>query len=336
MNSAGTIQINNKLLTVLVLLTLVVFFIYALNKDSPNPFQNSLQKKTNAGALLCAAIATAEAGGREVKDVRMKGDAQLNEKVKGKTKEGVKDVLTDGDLRSHKIMYNTLAQSFPGVKVISEEHDDSSHGNSIVFNSRCSALDHQGEEVWIPSDELTIWIDPLDATKEYTENLLQYVTTMVCVAHKGEPIIGVIHNPFEKKTYWAWVNNIVAEEILEFNKLEIAEKESFIISLSHAGKAEAYIRSVFPRAKIQTAGGAGYKVLQVAGHKSGAYLHLTNIKKWDVCAGNAILNAIGGKILALDNTPISYDSSDPALIEGGLMASLSLDYYSELLNENKE
>ena len=117
MNSAGTIQINNKLLTVLVLLTLVVFFIYALNKDSPNPFQNSLQKKTNAGALLCAAIATAEAGGREVKDVRMKGDAQLNEKVKGKTKEGVKDVLTDGDLRSHKIMYNTLAQSFPGVKV---------------------------------------------------------------------------------------------------------------------------------------------------------------------------------------------------------------------------
>ena len=76
--------------------------------------------------------------------------------------------------------------------------------------------------------------------------------------------------------------------------------------------------------------------MQVAGHKSGAYLHLTNIKKWDVCAGNAILNAIGGKILALDNTPISYDSSDPALIEGGLMASLSSDYYSELLNENKE
>ena len=61
----------------------------------------------------------------------------------------------------------------------------------------------------VPADDLSIWIDPLDATREYTEDLLQYVTVMIGVAYKGEPIIGIVRKPFENSTLAAFNFNTV-------------------------------------------------------------------------------------------------------------------------------
>ena len=67
----------------------------------------------------------------------------------------------------------------------------------------------------------------------FTENLLEYVTTMVCIAVKGEPVIGVIHKPFEKKTYWAWVDHGLAEELHEINKAVMVQCCANIFILSN-------------------------------------------------------------------------------------------------------
>ena len=74
--------------------------------------------------------------------------------------------------------------------------------------------------------------------------------------------------------------------------------------------------------------------MEVAGRKQGAYVHETNIKKWDVCSGHAVMNALGGHITNLKDEPITYDSSEPVLIEKGLLATLNIDdYYSKLFSK---
>lgn len=52
-----------------------------------------------------------------------------------------------------------------------------------------------------------------------------------------------------------------------------------------------------------------------------AYIHTTLIKKWDICAGNAILNTLNGQMTTLDGKHIDYSSGDQPKNEGGLLAT---------------
>lgn len=49
---------------------------------------------------------------------------------------------------------------------------------------------------------LGFWVDPLDATQEFTEGLLEYVSVMVCVTLDGQPIFGAINRPFFNESGW--------------------------------------------------------------------------------------------------------------------------------------
>lgn len=65
----------------------------------------------------------------------------------------------------------------------------------------------------------------------------------------------------------------------------------------------------------------GYKVIQVATGKGDVYLHITHIKKWDICAGDAILRALGGKLTTKNDVNIDYADTNPVNMDG-VIASL--------------
>lgn len=293
---------------------LVLLYVARLRTSRPAPV--SLRE------LLDAGVAAAEAGGEQVRRVRLSN--RLAQQSKGKTREGADDPLTAGDLSSHRVMYGGLSAAFPAIAIVSEEHTDGDHDHDTAVSllSRAHALRNLiGDDVLVPAKAVTVWIDPLDATQEYTENLLDYVTTMVCVAVHGSPVIGVIHQPFLNKTTWGWVGH--GSNVQAPPHTDTAGTRAVVVSRSHAGEVESLAKKAFGSdVKVVPAGGAGYKVLQLVEGHADVYLHSSAIKKWDVCAGNALLASLGGRMTALDGTNLSYDSEGSQVHLGGLLATV--------------
>jgi len=305
----------------LVITLVLVTSIYIMSSSN--------NEKISLRSLLIASIDVAEKGGDQVRAIR-EAKSDLSAESKGDTKEGAKMLVTEGDFASNRAMVYPLRRAFPDLLVVSEEHEESVVDAAMpaTTNSEVDAL-VIGDDV-VPVKDVTVWIDPLDATQEYSEDLTKYVTTMVCVAVEGKPIIGVIHKPFEKKTEWAWVkhgSNIKLENSLE-------DEDSIIVSRSHAGSVEGVAHQAFGEgAKVISAGGAGYKTMALFNGEASIYVHTTLIKKWDICAGNAILEAHGGRMTTLSGADIDYKSGSVAN-EGGLLASRrNHDVYMEKLGE---
>lgn len=157
--------------------------------------------------------------------------------------------------------------------------------------------------------------------------MFQYVTVMVCVAVRGRPTIGVIHNPFTHDTHWAWNRRSEHSATLLPDAVETATalrpNQTVIVSRSHYGSVSQLVRTALGAdTTLVYAGGAGYKVLQVAAGRANAYVHSTRIKKWDLCAGNAILEALGGRMSDLHGASIDYAADADVVNESGVLATM--------------
>lgn len=72
---------------------------------------------------------------------------------------------------------------------------------------------------------------------------------------------------------------------------------------------------------------SGYKTLAVVEGKADVYVHSTIIKKWDLCAGNAILEALHGNMTTLEGKNLDYSSQAEYKNEGGVVATLTNHRY---------
>jgi len=290
--------------------------------------------------LISASVEFSHKAGDLINEIHRNSSLQITSK--GKTDEGVNDPLTIADLRSHQLLVNSLSALIPRHRIHSEEKDSEDSAQSNGLKPSFSFLNgFDGVDSYrAPIDELDLWIDPLDATQEFTESvdmnnsedkrkrLLDYVSVMICIARKGRPIGGVIHFPSSKQTVWGMIDVGSGG----FNHAQEDKSKTMIVSRSHPGTVKE-LQSVLGMDRVVQAGGAGYKVTQLLMGNADLYVHRTRIKKWDFCAGDAVLRSAGGRMSDWWGSSFSYAQpiNDDFINTRGLVASFSVPLHEEMI-----
>lgn len=173
--------------------------------------------------------------------------------------------------------------------------------------------------------ELGIWIDPIDATSQYIEGkeeVLQegvlspsglhcaLVLIGVYLRSTGEPVMGVINQPFNHKEpagsgwrgkhFWGVSCDGINVCSLSRPKDGGGQDLSAVLSSSEKPVVKAALASLCGPDKLIYASGAGYKILCVIQGLADVYvLSEGSTFKWDSCAPHALLRALGGGMVDL-------------------------------------
>ncbi|XP_036415519.1 inositol polyphosphate 1-phosphatase [Colossoma macropomum] len=174
-----------------------------------------------------------------------------------------------------------------------------------------------------PAD-VGIWIDPIDATSQYIEGKEEEVSDGgfcpsglrcalvligVYLRATGEPVMGVINQPFSRKDstgkgwkgqhFWGVSYGGVNTYSFKHPKQSLKKKnDSLSVVLSSSERREVKdALAPLCNGRLKYASGAGYKILCVIQGLVDVYvLSEGSTFKWDSCAPHALLRALGGGV----------------------------------------
>ncbi|KAM7536741.1 hypothetical protein Aperf_G00000082832 [Anoplocephala perfoliata] len=261
------------------------------------------------------------------------------------------EVVTEADLVSNYVIVRRIKLLRPDFisQIFSEEREMPQQSSMAlamksIFNKEqlakrrtylLSLLPEQ--DIFLHLRQIALWVDPLDATQEFSENLLKFVSVMGCAAIHGEPMFGVVHFPFSNTTYWSSLGNQLSENLRSLPKVGPRTPSAqnplrILISRSHSVEDfSEKVRKAFGSTSIEIipAGGSGYKMVELARGLADLYVHAGGARRWDVCAASAILHARGGVVRTLTGATITFSHHDPNDLDSqaGIFAAASRELF---------
>jgi len=205
--------------------------------------------------------------------------------------------VTQADLAAEAIILERLRQAAPDVPIVAEEE---------VAAGRQPAI---GREFFL--------VDPLDGTKEFIQRIGDF-TVNIALIRDGVPVMGVVYAPVTSGLFignvedgWAQRSHQPTDSKGVAHRAPIRVRAAptqgltVVVSRSHATpETETYLEQYSVAERVSV--GSSLKFCLVAAGEADLYPRLGPTMEWDTAAGQAVLVAAGGTVLAPGGAPLEY------------------------------
>jgi 3'(2'), 5'-bisphosphate nucleotidase len=226
--------------------------------------------------------------------------------------------VTAADHAAEAIILERLRQFAPDIPIVAEEE---------VAAGRIPAI---GNEFFL--------VDPLDGTKEFIQRNGDF-TVNIALIRDGDPVLGVVYAPVTTALY---IGDVVAGRALRTHCVPGARESvsrdpihvrtpparglTVVVSRSHAtAETETYLGNYQVAERVSV--GSSLKLCLVASGEADLYPRLGPTMEWDTAAGQAVLVAAGGSVLAPGGAPLAYGKThfrNSFFVAGGLLHTVPL------------
>ncbi|MFK8045009.1 MAG: 3'(2'),5'-bisphosphate nucleotidase CysQ [Crocinitomicaceae bacterium] len=207
--------------------------------------------------------------------------------------------VTEADKLSSKIIVRHLETT--KIPVISEEED------KLEYEKRKNL-----PYIWL--------VDPIDGTKEFVKKTGQFCISIALIQN-GKPVLGFIADPLNQiaiyggKGIGAFKTPYSADSLFdkkwEIKQLESATKKVILHSNGgFSGSVVKFVRKLeekFGNLEVVKKGSA-LKFFDLVEGNADFYVRLAPTMEWDISAGQAIYEAVGGEVIHFETRkPLTYN-----------------------------
>ena len=233
---------------------------------------------------------------------RAGGQVLLDWQDRFRTKQkGPKDVVTEADLASQKVIRKILLGAFPDHQFLGEEAEPNRPPRRKPVSAARSAYR------WI--------VDPLDGTVNYVHHLPAYAVS-IGLERGGKPLVGVVFDPLSGECFSAVRGRgaFLNDQPIRPTRCRRLEEALMGVSLSAnvpRGSCEVrrFLEVMHGCQAIRRLGSAALSLCYVACGRLDGYFG-AGVKSWDMAAGAVILREAGGVLTTASGEPFRLDCSE--------------------------